>query len=143
MNSTTSRTRIMKTGRCSSSTTGICRKPPTDIILSAEATDERTERVSGSGVITSPIGSAAGFLPRSTTRKSTSRSVKMPVILLFRVPSSVMTTQLQCSLFIMRMASVTVVWGDTVSARRTGSTATGSRRSAASNARSLVRGGSK
>ena len=103
---------------------------------------ERMCSVSGSGVITSPMDSVAGLRPLSTIRNNTSRSVKMPITLLDWVPSSVTTTQPRCSRCMARMASVTLLSGDSKTVSRTGIAERGSRSRSASK-RSGSRGSSK
>ena len=90
-------------------------------VARTRATDDFTLRTSGSLVITSARGSVAGFLPRSTIRNSTSRSVKMPTSLLWLEPSSVTMTQPRCSRCMARIASVTVSLYAKITGSRTGS----------------------
>jgi hypothetical protein len=102
------------TGWPSSSRMGTCRKPPTAIRLRTYASRSLMVRVSGSGVITSATAVLRASRSAAATRKSTSRSVKMPVS---SPPRTIKTHPMPCA-FIKSMASATLVSGFTQIAGR-------------------------
>ena len=97
-----SRIDIMPSGR-SNSTTGMWRNLPSCIIRSARRNGSSGWIVCGCGVITSASLVVAGSRLAASTRKSASRSVKMPIS---RVPSTTMIEPTVC-MRIRRAASTT------------------------------------
>lgn len=74
--------------KLASSTTGSCRNPPSRIISNVDPKDRPASTVTGVGVMTLPIRVACPLSPSATTRKTMSRSVRVPT----RRPSSTTVT---------------------------------------------------